>query len=113
MEPTDLRPNFVDLLDRQLWDEGVPNSAWEKDFLANRLASFQVTRGFRAYLYQAARNLYLDEKRKQKPSYTLEGQSEPVATGDSPEHQAEAAELARRIEAALRQLPAREQAVLR
>jgi RNA polymerase sigma factor (sigma-70 family) len=82
-------------------------------FLTTRLASFQPTRSFRAYLWQAARNLRVDAVRRRKKERCLDGQAEPHANGAGPVHEAEAHELEERFEEAQRRLPAAEREVLR
>jgi len=82
-------------------------------FLASGLASFRPTGSFRAYLWQAARNLRIDVVRRRKKLCSLEGVPERTGNGTSPEHEAEGHEMEERVEAALQRLPEAQQVVLR
>jgi RNA polymerase sigma factor (sigma-70 family) len=81
-------------------------------FLENRLCSFQPRRTFRAYLYQAALNLYLDHARRGNRGRSLESVPEPLAD-TLPEDEAAGKEMADRIEQALLRLSEPEQTILR
>jgi RNA polymerase sigma factor (sigma-70 family) len=80
-------------------------------FFENRLESFDAQRSFRSYLYQAARNVFLDWRRRQahRRTRSLEGIPE-AAMAEEP---AADPEFGERLEGALRQLPAAQQAVMR
>jgi RNA polymerase sigma-70 factor (ECF subfamily) len=82
-------------------------------FLDTRLASFQPDRSFRSYLWQVARNRYIDALRRAHKGYPLETITEPPTGAEGPEDEAVRRETERSIEAALLRLPPTEQRVLR
>jgi RNA polymerase sigma factor (sigma-70 family) len=82
-------------------------------FLTSGLASFRPTGSFRAYLWQAARNLRIDAVRRRKKLSSLDRVPERAGNGTSPEHEAEAHETEERVAAALQRLPEAQQVVLR
>jgi RNA polymerase sigma-70 factor (ECF subfamily) len=82
-------------------------------FLTSSLASFRPTGSFRAYLWQAARNLRIDAVRRRKRLCSLDGVPEQTDNGTNPEHETEAHEMEERVAAALRRLPLEQQVVLR
>jgi RNA polymerase sigma factor (sigma-70 family) len=79
-------------------------------FWRNRLASYQPTSTFRAYLSKAVHNLWLDVRTKRTPLAALDRAPVPVAT-ENPEQEAIARELERRVAAAVAQLSEQHQRV--
>jgi RNA polymerase sigma factor (sigma-70 family) len=80
-------------------------------FFENRLAGFDPSRNFRAYLYQAAWYAFLDGVRRdrRRRAQPLESAAEPQA----PDRPAPDSDFEERVERALWQLPALQQRVLR
>lgn len=81
-------------------------------FFRRRLRSYQPDRTFRSYLRRSARNLWLAETRRSRPTQPLDPGSEPLLE-TTPEDIALAKELERRLEAAVCRLPEEQQRVLR
>jgi RNA polymerase sigma factor (sigma-70 family) len=82
-------------------------------FYERRLASYQATDSFRAYLWRAAYNLWVEKACRPRRPRSLDGLVEPAACGAGPEDEAVARELFERVEAALGRLPGDQQRVLR
>ena len=77
-------------------------------FLENRLSTFDPSRSFRAYLYQAARNLAVEISRRERCIHSLDSIPEPLALEKPPD-----TELVEQFESSLRNLPEPLQHVLR
>lgn len=78
------------------------------------LASLPACRNtsFRAWLFAIAHNEVIDRRRRDRPSYPLDGIEALHDRGPSPEDQALASDDARRIQALLRQLPEHQRQVI-
>jgi RNA polymerase sigma-70 factor (ECF subfamily) len=81
-------------------------------FLETRLERFDPSRSFRAYLYQAAFNLFKDHERKRKRTASLESVPEPPSRAPAPDLKVLEAELDDQIARAIRGLPSGERQVL-
>jgi RNA polymerase sigma factor (sigma-70 family) len=77
-------------------------------FLESRLSTFDPARSFRAYLYQAARNLAIEMGRRESRIHSLDSIPEPLVEEKPP-----ATELLEQFESSLRSLPDPLQHVLR
>jgi RNA polymerase sigma factor (sigma-70 family) len=83
------------------------------NFYAKRLASYQPTDNFRAYLWKAAYHLWVQKVHRGRRLLPLGGVPEPRARDAGPEGEAVGRETQERIEAALRRLAPDPQRVLR
>jgi RNA polymerase sigma factor (sigma-70 family) len=81
-------------------------------FFAKRLATFRPSESFRAYLWRAAHNVFVQLCRRKKPS-SLADEHELAAPGGDPVQAALDREAEERIESALLRLPAPQQHILR
>jgi RNA polymerase sigma factor (sigma-70 family) len=82
------------------------------NFLETRLERFDTTRSFRAYLYQAAYNLFKDHDRKRKRTSPLEVAPEPASGESTPDRRSVEADLHDWIGQAIQRLPNGEREVL-
>lgn len=82
-------------------------------FFQRRLRSYVPSDSFRAYLYRAAYNLWVEKVHRPVRPFSLDGAIEPKARSAGPAEEAQAGELEERIEAALRRLPPDQERVLR
>jgi RNA polymerase sigma-70 factor (ECF subfamily) len=82
-------------------------------FFEKRLGSYQASDSFRAYLWRAAYNLWVQKVYRPAKPRSLDGVPEPPSGGASPLQEVAGHELAERIEEAMRRLPPDQERVLR
>jgi RNA polymerase sigma-70 factor (ECF subfamily) len=107
-------PLFTFLI-RLTGDRGVGEELLQETFirLYRSRAAYEPTARFRAFLFTIARRLVIDWRRRENPMRRED--SEALATVEAPERaqdRAEATDLAERLEAALRRLPAAQREIV-